>query len=110
MTKKFVHTDKEINGRLTKNEFLTPDIFNGLNVLIGLESQTNYQYGKIVYTGVELDTDKILKKNTESAKFGFFKKRKVKKTLDNYLKQIKEFKVGDKVALQNDGMLEKINH
>ena len=62
MTKKFVHTDKDINGRKTKNEFQIPDIFEGSDKFLGLTSLTTYSHGMIIYTGEDLDETKVLEK------------------------------------------------
>lgn len=109
MTKKFVHTDKDINGRKTKNEFLIPDIFEGSDKFLGLTSLTTYSHGMIIYTGEDLDETKVLEKVSQVKSVSVFKHFKVKKILRNYLSQIKGLKIGDTVKLGLDGTLKKVD-
>ena len=109
MTKKFVHTDKDINGRKTKNEFLIPDIFEGSDKFLGLTSLTTYSHGMIIYTGEDLDETKVLEKVSQVKSVSVFKRFKVKKILRNYLSQIKGLKIGDTVKLGLDGTLKKVD-
>ena len=109
MTKKFVHTDKSINGKKAKNEFLIPDIFEGSNKFIGLSSLNYYSYGKIVYTGAKLDGTVVFEKVNKVKSIGIFRRRKIKKILKEYLIQVKGLKIGDTVTLELDGRLKKVD-
>lgn len=108
MTKKFVHTSKEINGAKCKNEFIIPDIFSDSPNLIGLETGHQYKAGHIVYTGVDLTVTEVLEKAEKQKKLGFLRKIKAKKTVAKYLRQIKETKIGTVVTLTNKYELLKI--
>lgn len=109
MTKKFVHTDKDINGKKTKNEFQIPDIFEGSDKFLGLTSLTTYSHGMIIFTGEDLDETKVLEKVSQVKSVSVFKRFKVKKILRNYLSQIKGLKIGDTVKLGLDGTLKKVD-
>ena len=79
MTKKFIHTSKEVNGAKCKSEFIIPDIFNANPKMIGLETGNTYKSGKIVYTGVNLSVNEVLQKTEKQKTLGFFKEEKSKK-------------------------------
>ena len=108
MTKKFIHTSKELNGTKCKSEFIIPDIFTGSPNLIGLETGRLYKAGHIVYTGVDLTVAEVLEKVEEQKKLGFFKRRKAKKSIEKYLRQIKDIKIGSVVTLNDEHELLKI--
>lgn len=102
MTKKFVHTSKEINGAKCRNEFIIPDIFSDSPKLIGLETGLQYKAGHIVYTGVDLTVAEVLDKAEKQKKLGLLKRRKAKNTIEKYLNQIKIAKIGTAVVLSNE--------
>ncbi len=109
MTKKFIHSDKSINGKGSKTEFLIPDIFNGTNQFIGLDSLKTYEFGLIVFTGVNLDVTEVLNKVNAKRKIGLLKKRKVKAELQKYLTQIKELKIGNTVRFDKSNNLQTVD-
>ena len=108
MTKKFVHTSKELNGAKCKSEFIIPDIFSDNPNLIGLETRHQYDAGHIVYTGVDLTVTEVLENAEKQKKLGFFKRIKAIKVIEKYLLQIKETKIGTEVTLTNEYELLKI--
>lgn len=102
MTKKFIHSNKEINGKNSRIEFLIPDIFENRPRLIGLQSGKAYEFGMIVYTGVNLDGIKIIDKLTKHRVINEEQKEKYIDVLNQYLHQIKEIKIGKVVRLMDD--------
>lgn len=108
MTKKFIHTAKEINGPKCKSEFIIPDVFTESPNLIGLKTGNMYEAGHVVYTGVDLTVTEVLEKAEKLKPLGFLKRRKAKKTIEKYLIQLKDIKISSKVILTDNGDLLKI--
>lgn len=109
MTKKFIHTDKAINGESAKNEFLILDIYDDTTNLIGLKTLNSYQFGKIVFTGVELDVNEVFKRANNKRKISLLKRSKAKAKIGKYLEQIKNLKIGDTIHIDIHGNLRKID-
>ncbi len=108
MTKKFVHTDKQITGERTKDEFLIPDFIDGTQNFLGLETCKKYEFGKIVFTGVELNADKIISKFEKQRSLDIDEKERLRPLLENYLNQISNLKIRDKVKINNEFIISKI--
>ena len=102
MTKKFITGESEKGN----SEFVIPDIFEGKDRFIGIESGKIYESGFICYTGVDLSVEKVIEKILENRNLNFLQKRRAKKVIDLYLKQIKMFKISNSVKLRNDYTLE----
>ncbi|WP_299326229.1 hypothetical protein [uncultured Maribacter sp.] len=102
MTKKFITGESEKGS----SEFVIPDIIEEKDRFIGIESGKIYESGLICYTGVELSVDKVIEKILENRSLNFIQKRRAKKVIDLYLKQIKTFKISNSVKLGNGYKLE----
>ncbi|MBR07259.1 MAG: hypothetical protein CMP48_06185 [Rickettsiales bacterium] len=109
MTKKFLHTDPSINGKGAKSEFLIPDIYNRTTKLIGLETLNPYEFGLVIYTGVDLDTEEVFNRANNKKSISILKRNRCKKIIANYLEDIKNLKIGDVVLLNEAFNLEKID-
>lgn len=105
MTKKFITGE----GKKGKIEFVIPDIVNKKNKFIGIESGNNYETGRICYTGVELSADKVMEKILKKWDLNFLQKRQVRKIINSYLIQIKEFKISKEVKIGPDFKLELVD-
>lgn len=107
MTKKFIHTDKEIHGSKARDEFLIPDIIDFKAQFLGLESGKFYDTGLVVYTGMELNVDEVIEQ-IESSTGGFeYDLESLKKIISEYLVQIKEFNVGKVLRMNTPFILEE---
>ncbi|UXE67270.1 MAG: hypothetical protein KA713_09335 [Chryseotalea sp. WA131a] len=102
MTKKFIHTDKKINGQKCKSEFLIPDVFDDKSRLIGIKSKMVYDFGLVIYTGVDLDENKVLDKLADVTSLSTDEKDKYSQILKDYLSQIKDCKIGKVVTLDDN--------
>lgn len=102
MTKKFITGESEQSS----SEFVIPDIYDEKDRFIGIESGKIYESGLICYTGVDLNVDKLMKRILENRNLNFLQKRRAKKVIDLYLKQIKTFKISNSVKLGNGYKLE----
>jgi hypothetical protein len=102
MTKKFIKGESEKGS----SEFVIPDIIEEKDRFIGIESGKIYESGLICYTGVELSVDTVIEKILENRSLNFIQKRRAKKVIDLYLKQIKTFKISNSVKVGNGYKLE----
>lgn len=102
MTKKFITSDSG-NG---KGEFVIPDFINGQACFLGIETGQIYKVGLVCYTGSELTAAKILGKLLENRKLNFFQRRKARKAINEYLLQMKSFKIGNTVKVGGESKLE----
>jgi hypothetical protein len=63
MTRKFIVSSLDNGIRKTnKNEFLIPNLNEPSNTFIGIESGKICQYGLVVYTGVDLDSNLVIER------------------------------------------------
>ncbi len=108
MTKKFIQTNKSMNGPGVKKEFLIPDIYGDSKCFIGIDTNNRYEFGLIVYTGAELDEEIVLARAIEKKSIGFFQRKNAKKRLKIYLAEIKSLKIDDTVRLSESIGLEKV--
>lgn len=109
MPKLFIYSLNTKNCRFDKVECLIPDVFNFKSQLVGIESGKIYDVGIVMYSIVEIEIEIILKKVEFQHSFNFLKKRKAKRILKSYLKQISTFQNGTKIKIDVNYNLQHID-
>ena len=97
--------DKGLNGKNSKGEFLIPDVFENKNRLIGIKSKKVYECGLVVYTGIDLDENKIVDKLPDIQSISSSDQQSCKDIFKSYLTQVKEMKIGKIVRLTDNYIL-----
>ena len=107
-TTKFVFSVNLKKNEKFTTELMIPNYFSEENMFVGLNTFYPCYYGIIVYCGKQLTADSILEKIVKHQPVNLVKQKMIKKQLEKYLSQIKQFKAGDKVRVIKGRNLELV--
>ncbi len=107
MTKKFIHTDKDLHGSKVTDEFLIPDIIDFKAQFLGIESGKHYDSGLVVYTGMELTVEEVIERFKSSLGGIEYDSESLKNIISEYLVQIKGYKIGKVLTMTTPFNLEE---
>ncbi|WP_397363202.1 hypothetical protein [Olleya sp. R77988] len=84
----FIHTNRDIHGADSVQEFLLPNIVDLKPNFIGMTSGKTYDKGLIVGTSRKWDEHILFGELNKVKRIGFFGRKKKKRILKNYISQI----------------------
>jgi len=104
ITKKMIIVDSSIESTCKKEEFIICNL-DGSKNFIGIETGVIYKRGRIVLTGTSFHAGIIMDKLRLKYTVGFFRTRKTRKLLTQYLYQVKSNKISHIVEFDLKGEL-----
>lgn len=111
--KTFIHTNRDVHGKDSVQEFLLPNIIDLKPNFIGMTSGKIYEKGLSVGTSRKWDENILFNELKKVKRIGFFGRKKKKEILKNYISQIVKLwteSPGSIVELDKDYNLIKIEH
>jgi hypothetical protein len=109
--KTFIHTNREVHGKDSVQEFLLPNIVDLKPNFIGMTSGKTYEIGLLVGTSRKWDENILFNELKKVRKIGFFGRKKKKEILKNYIAQIPKLREefpDSIVKLDNDFKIVKV--
>lgn len=86
---------KDGSAQLRGAEHLIPSLDGKTPAFVGIQTGKEYDRGYICYVGVDVNADDILSKLQMEESKG----KEVRSILEEYLRQLKQFKIGNVVAI-----------